>query len=248
MFIASLYPYDLDVLTVNKLGDNLVKVSMLSSCRVSGFEHDSHFSPKCSVNSSKLSNNISRAKSKVYELALCNSWSYWCTFTISPEKYDRYNLDVYRKDFSEFLHTVNKYRDSKIKYLLIPEMHKDGAWHMLGFLDGLLESDLQLNDNGYLTWPKYNNKFGFMSLSLIRDLERTAKYSMKYMTKDISKNVSELGAHLYYASHGLKSSKRIYKGHGVFHGEWDWVHPNGYVRVKTLDLREITLEECIEVL
>lgn len=248
MSFITLYPIQNDVLSVKKYGDNLAKVSLLSSCRVSGFENDRKLVSKSSVNKCKLYNNISRAKSRVFELALCNPWKYWCTFTLSPEKYDRYNLKIYQKDFSEFLHSLNRNRKEKITYILIPEMHADGAWHMHGFINGLLDSDLVLNSNGYLTWKKYNNKFGYMSLSEIRDLESTAKYSLKYMTKDSSRNVSELGAHLYYASHGLNSAETIYKGHGVYHGDWDWVHPDGYVRVKTLDLREITLEECIEVL
>lgn len=248
MFVDSLYPYDRDVLTVKKYGDYIVKVSMLSSCRVSGFEDDKKISSKGYVNENKLDNHISRARSRVMELALCNPWDYWCTFTLSPENYNRYDLESYKKDFSEFIHNANRRRKDKITYILIPEMHKDGAWHMHGFINGLLESDLELNDNGYLTWQKYNFKFGYMSLSKIKDLESTAKYSMKYMTKDSSRNVTELGAHLYYASHGLKTAEQIYKGHGEFHGEWDWSHPDGYLKIKTLDLRETTLEEYIEVM
>lgn len=240
--------YDMNVLSIKKYGDNFVKVAMLSSCRISGFEDELHYVSKCTVNSCKLSNNLSRAKSKVMELALCNPWEYWCTFTISPEKYDRYNLKKYKNDFSKFINNLNSSRKSKIRYLLIPEMHADGAWHMHGFIYGLLDSDLVLNDNGYLTWQKYNYKFGFMSLSKIRNLESTAKYSMKYMTKDSSRNVSELGAHLYYASHGLNTAMQVYKGHGEFHGEWDWIHSDGYVKIATLDLRKTTLEEYVEVM
>lgn len=247
MFTSSLHPFDTDVLIVKKYGDYRFRVCMLPYCRVSGFEDGVKYIPKGTVNDSKLDNHISRARGKVFELALCNPWKYWCTFTLSPEKYDRYNLEIYKKDFSEFIHNTNRRRENKITYILIPEMHEDGAWHMHGFINGLLESDLKLNDNDYLTWQKYNDKFGFMSLSKIKDLEKTAKYSMKYMTKDSSRNVTESGAHLYYASHGLKTAEVIYKGHGIFHGEWDWIHPDGYVKVKKIDLRKTTLEEYIEV-
>lgn len=240
--------YDTNVLSVKKYGENLVKVSMLSACRVSGFEDDKKYVKKGTVNIAKLDNNLSRAKNRVRELALCNPWRYWCTFTISPEKYDRYNLEVYKKDLSIFIRNLNMYRDEKIKYLLIPEMHQDGAWHMHGFINGLCDSDLVVNSNGYYTWKKYNDKFGYMSLSLINDLEKTASYSLKYMTKDSSRNVSELGAHLYYASHGLNTAVSLYKGHADFHGDWDWIHPDGYVRTKTIDLRKEDLAEYIEVM
>lgn len=254
MHINLLYPYDRDVLTIKKYGDNMVKVSMLSSCRVSGFEDSVNYVPKGTVNNYKLENNITRAKSKVMELALCNPWKYWCTFTLDKNKYDRFDLKIFKKDFSEFIHNLNRRRVEKITYILIPERHKDGAWHMHGFLNGLSDEELKptgnfdKDGNEYFTWFKYHNKFGFMSLSLIRNLEHTAKYSMKYMTKDNSLNVVALGGHMYYASHGLKTAERIYKGHGEFHGEWDWSHPDGYLKIKTLDLRETTLEEYIEVM
>lgn len=239
--------YDTNVLSIKQYGDHIVKVSMLSSCRVLGFEDDRNFSDKCTVNKCKLSNNLSRAKSKVIELALCNPWQFWCTFTLSPQKYDRYNLNIYKKDFMQFINNLNRKRDVKILYLLIPEMHEDTAWHMHGFINGLLDDDLVRNDNGYLTWKKYNDKFGYMSLSHIKNIEKTASYSLKYMTKDNTKNVMDLGAHLYYASHGLNTAKQLYKGHGTYNGVWDWTHPEGYLSVKTLDLREVDLSECIEV-
>lgn len=248
MAVNSMCLYDRDVLSIKKYGENIVKVSMLSCCRVSGFDEEKKVSLKGSVNDCKLDNNISRAKARVLELALCNPWSYWCTFTLSSELYDRYNLKKFQRDFSEFLHTLNRSREIKITYILIPEMHGDGAWHMHGFVNGLVDSDLALNSNGYMTWLKYNDKFGFMSISPIKDLEKCAYYSLKYMTKDSSKNVSELGSHLFYASHGLATAKQLYKGHGEFHGDYDWIHPDGFVKIKTLDLRENALEEYIEVL
>ena len=127
-------------------------------------------------------------------------------------------------------------------------MHQDGAWHIHGFIMGLSENDIVVNDNGYLTWKQYNNKFGFMSMSKIEDLERCSSYALKYMTKDASKNVSELGNHLYYASQKLNVAERIYKGHGVFHGTWDWEHPDGYCKIKTIDTRYQDIEEFVEVL
>lgn len=252
---ASLYPYERDVLSVKKYGDYNVRISLLSSCRVSGYEEEKKKGLKCTVNDCKLDNNLSRAKSNVYELAFCNLWQYWCTFTLDEKKINRYDLDNFIKVFSEFIHNLNRRRESKVMYLLVPEMHDDGAWHMHGFIKGLLDSDLCPTGNfdketgeEYFTWKKYHDKFGFMSFSKIRDLERASKYCLKYMTKDNSRNVTKLGAHLYYHSHGLNKAERIFKGKAEFHGEWDWIHPEGYVKCKDIDLRETALEECIEVM
>ena len=244
--------YENDVVTVKQLGEKYIKVTYLSSCRIKGMEEDSEreYVPKSSVNTEKLDNNISRAKSVCKELVLCNPWDYWCTFTISPEKYDRYNLKKYIKDFTEFIHNYNRRcnEDEKVKYLFIPEMHEDGAWHIHGFIRGIREKDLYINSNGYLTWKQYEDKFGYISMSKVRDVDRASSYMMKYMTKDIAKSVTELGAHIYYCSNGLERAKQLYKGHADLHCEWDWEHPDGYCKVKTFDTRYQEVSEYLEIL
>lgn len=242
--------YDYDIMTVKKFGDNTVKVTYMSACRLSGVEDDRNFSAKGTVNDTKLENNIVRAKSRVKELILCNPWDYWCTFTISPHCYDRYNLKTYFKDFSEFIHGYNRRCSDvdKVRYIFLPEMHKDGAWHLHGFVKGIRKSDICINQNGYLTWKQYNDKFGFISMDTIKDIDRCSSYIMKYMTKDISRNVSELGSHLYYCSKGLNKSELIYRGKAQLHCPWDWEHPDGYCKVKTFDTRSDDLECCLEII
>lgn len=40
---------------------------------------------KCTVNDSKLDNNISRARSKIYDYAICNEWQHFVTLTVNPK-------------------------------------------------------------------------------------------------------------------------------------------------------------------
>lgn len=243
-------PYDYDVTSIKQFGNNIVKVTNLNICRKPGYESEKKQVKKGSVNDSKLDNNLSRAKAKVKELVLCNQWDYWCTFTISPDKYDRYNLKAYVKDLSEFIHNYNrKCNDSdKVKYIFIPEMHSDGAWHIHGFIKGILKSDLYVNKFNYLTWKQYESKFGYISMSPINDIEKCSSYALKYMMKVGSGKVTELGAHIYYASKGLNKAKELYKGKATLLCEWDWEHPDGYCRVKSFDLRKVSLQNIpIEV-
>lgn len=245
--------YDYDVTTVKQLGEHMVKVTYTSACRAADIEDDRARSRKGTVNDEKLSNNISRARSKVKELVLCNPWDYWCTFTLDKTKYDRYNLKGYVKGLGEFLHSYNRRCDpaDKVKYLLIPEMHKDGAWHMHGFIKGIKEQDVYRNSNGYLSWRQYNDKFGFISMKRIEGedaIEKLSSYMLKYMTKEISNTVKELGAHSYYSSQGLQTAQTLYKGHAHLHCEWDWEHPDGFCKIKTFDTRKDDIEEFIEVL
>lgn len=54
---------------------NGYKLVCLNSYRQSGFEDDKKFTAKGEAgNESKLENNLSRTKSRIRELALCNPW------------------------------------------------------------------------------------------------------------------------------------------------------------------------------
>jgi len=238
--LGQTYLYDNDITIVKQIGDSKLKVVNMSSCRVSGLETDKEltFSEKNSVNTEKLSNNIVRAKTKVNELALCNPWSWFVTLTIDKEKYNRYDLKTYYRDFSEFLHNFNRRRPEhqKVKYILIPELHEDGAWHMHGLIQGLEKEDLYINEHGYFSWKSYDSKFGFISMDSIRDSDKVSSYITKYITKETDKTVTELGGHIYYRSKGLNTPIELYRGRAELLCPWDYEHPDGYCRVKIFDL------------
>lgn len=245
-------PYIQNVFTVKQYGEHTIKIAYCKNIREDGWEDDRKKTKKGTVNTEKMENNISRAKNIVKEYALCNPWDYWCTFTIDPKKYDRYNLDGFFKDFSDTIRNYNNFNckdcpEHRIKYLLVPEQHEDGAWHLHGFIKGIRPKDLYINDYGYLTWKQYEKKFGFISMDKIQDLDKASSYILKYMTKDVDKNVSELGRHMYYASHGLQKAVELYRGNAEYFGEWDWVHPDGYCKVKTVDIRTDSIYNYMEL-
>lgn len=249
-FVANT-PYERDVFTIKQFGEHTVRIAYCCTLRKSGWEENVPRPKKGTVNTEKLTNNLSRAKATVKELAICNSWDFWCTFTIDPAKYDRHNLDNYFRDFAKFLNNYNSYNcpsEHKVKYLLVPEQHKDGAWHLHGFIKGIKPKDLIINDNGYLTWKQYNKKFGFISMDKIRNMDKCSSYILKYMTKDTDKNVTDLHRHLYYASQGLERSVELYRGKAQYNGSWDWEHPDGYCKVKTLDVRKDNISDYMEII
>lgn len=193
----------------------------------------------------RFDNSVSRTRSTIFELAMCNDFEWFVTLTLDSEKRDRNNLKAFRKDFGQFIRDENKKRSEgqKIEYLLIPEQHKDGAWHMHGLFKGLqVGVDLVRNRYQYFDWLKYREKFGFISLSRIKSHEACSKYITKYVTKDIKKSTSlEGGAHCYYASQGLRRRETILtycadrcpiaempRGDGEF-GLWDY--ENDYVKI-----------------
>lgn len=185
---------------------------------------------KGKVNNEKLSCNLSRTKNTIYELAMCNPWKLFGTFTIDGEKHDRKDLKGYYKKFSQFIKDYNKKYDLHIKYLFVPEKHKDGAWHMHGFIYGLPEDhliefkkgDLSKNgkkikkalwENNYSHWPSYDKKFGFNSFGIIQNHEAISKYMTKYITKDLESSVSDVNAKSFYSSRGLEKATEYIRGY-----------------------------------
>ena len=181
----------------------------------------------------KLSQSLSRARRSVLELALCNDWAYFCTFTLDPEKYKRDDLPKFKKDLSQFVRDQRKKAKKKgfdfpIEYLIVPEEHLDGAWHMHGLLSDIRPFTIpfycereqgkfkpwqikKLVDGGYFNWPDYQKKFGFCSLGRIRDKTATGFYISKYITKQMDDCKLPPNAHSFYPSTGLNRA--------TFHGD-----------------------------
>lgn len=196
--------------------------------------------------------NLSRARSTIYELALCNDWEWFFTFTLDPTKYDRTDLKKFRKDLSRFIRNYRSKKGANVKYLLVPEQHSDGeSWHMHGFLMGLPESHLKLfrledhlpyyirrklsEGQAVYDWDSYHKKFGFCDIEPIRDLEATAKYATKYISKSMDSGVIEAGGHLYYASQGLKRAVKIADGYIDSSQSITFEYENEYVKLKWFD-------------
>lgn len=141
----------------------------------------------------KFSQALSRARSVVTQVIICNDWQYFFTGTIDGSKFDRYNLSSFYKAFSQWIRDQNKKYRIKIQYLFIPELHKDGAWHLHGVIRGIPDYLTQpfipgfhprkLIEHNFINWPGYSAKFGFCSLAPIRDLIAVGFYITKYILK-----------------------------------------------------------------
>lgn len=224
--------FDRDVTIVKKIGDRY-KVCNLVAVRKSGIEFSRK---KTDKSKEKLDEAISRARTKIREYIECNDFTHFVTLTINKEKYDRYDLQTYYKDFAKWINNKNRtYSDeNKIKYIFVPEMHDDGAWHLHGVMMGGYENEITKNENGYMDWEPYKHKFGFISLDKIRCKNACAKYVSKYITKSMQSDTTTLGANLYYCSHGLRKPEVLFRGtarlkDGV---KWDFITDDDFCRLK----------------
>lgn len=172
-----------------------------------------------STSEQKLSQSISRAKSVILQLAMCNSWDWFFTCTLDGGKHNRYSIDAFRVRFPQWIRDYNKRYGCSIKYLLIPELHKDGAYHVHGFLMGIPECHLSrfirgvhprdLVDGNFMNWGRCSQKFGYCSLALIRDPIGASFYVTKYVTKDLASDSALPGRHIYYSSLGLSRAQHM---------------------------------------
>lgn len=236
--IAETELYDFNKGFLYRYNDQVSKLTVCKKVRKPGYELVDgcrEFTPKGEAgNEEKLPENIRRAKSKVLELALCNEFTFFCTLTFSQELVaDRYDLEGCMKNFCKWLNNYNNRKASaSVRYLLIPEPHVDGAWHLHGLISGIPETDLrefQLDENiptkirnelykGHqvFQWTAYDRKFGYCTLSPIRSTDAVSKYITKYVTKELGASVKALNAHLYYRSQGLKQKELLYSAPDCF--------------------------------
>lgn len=207
-------------------------------------------------NDIKLLNNLTRAKTKILELALCNKFDFFATFTINRNKHNRYDLEEYHKKFSQFIRNYNRLHNLNIKYLLVPEKHKSGAWHEHGFFLGLPLEHLEIftlsqklpnklrdkikNGCEIFNWVPYMKRFGFCDFELIKSHEKASYYILKYITKDLQFAVSKLRGHLYYASKGLERAEIVARGE--YNGNLVFDFENDFCKCNTLAFSQELLD------
>ena len=72
-----------------------------------------------------------RARAALRDLALCNDFDCFVTLTLDGAQVNRY-------DPKQVIQKLNRWADNKVRrdglrYVLVPELHKDGAIHFHGF-------------------------------------------------------------------------------------------------------------------
>lgn len=236
---------------VKKINENMYKlVYCKKPIKRAGFEEENKYNRGRNVNDVKLDNNIARARARVFEYAMCNDFDYYITLTVSDELLDRYNLGGYIKKLGQFIRNYRRDYGANIQYILIPEKHKDGAWHMHGLIKGIPKEHLFINENGYLDWKNYKEKFGYCSIDVIKNKEAVSKYITKYISKSLEggKGVTQKEKKLYYCSRGLKKPKKIKEGilYGYQIEKIPFNYENEYVKTGIYDSKQY--ENIIKIL
>lgn len=183
--------------------------------------------------------NMRRAVNSAFDIAALNPFEYFLTITIDPKN----DLGLDRMDSEAVGKRVKKWLDNRVqswtefRYLLLPELHKDGAIHCHALVAGLPS----LADSGTVLCPGFNKPvkratalrhghdpaelqtvynvpswtLGHSSaIRLYGDSSNVAKYVTKYITKDMKK----IFGNFYLAGgHGLVRKPPVELSDTSFH-------------------------------
>jgi hypothetical protein len=148
---------------------------------------------------------LRRAVKESQHAVLSNRWDFWVTFTFSSSVVNRYDREECLKLFAQTVKKINRKFNSSLKYIIFPEKHTDGAWHLHGFLKDVPDDIIFINDHNCRDL-KYFCDMGWVNAKKIRsaldDTVRKKKYyCMKYCVKALESLDSY--SHLYFKSNDL---------------------------------------------
>lgn len=171
--------------------------------------------------SDSLERSKRRARVAVRDYGLCNDFKYFVTLTLDPIYINRYDI----KEVTRKLNTWadNAVRRQGLKYVLVPELHKDGAIHFHGFFNDALEA----KDSGTMIPPGggkpkrprskaqraawaaagghivYNLPAWKLGYTTAIPLYGRRAAAVGYVCKYISKAQTKVGGRWYYSGGGL---------------------------------------------
>lgn len=187
----------------------------------SGIEHDED-----SRKEDNLKKSINRTKTTISDYVLCNDFNIFATFTFDPKiitEQKRHDFEYCSNLLSEWLRVEqqNHQRNhkSKFRYLVVPEKHKNGAWHFHALIADYknpiakfkeqsnkyfsIRTDKNLNKSYF--FKRYN--LGRNEFQIIKSKDRMASYIKKYITKSL---LQYAGKKRYWSSRNLKKPAIFY--------------------------------------
>lgn len=206
----------------------------LVRCRRSGDNVELYENPNplgnsmCSSGLNKLNGELIESNSenarfsscsRLQRIIQCNpQMSFFFTGTLAPHKWVRNDFSGFYKPFSRFLWHKG------IKYILVPEFHADGEnIHLHGLFDSSIEPYLEpfcrsahlpyyildaLEDGEEVfNFPEYQKRFGYVSVSRVKNPDAISHYVSKYILKSIADSECRVAHRRFYCSRDLKRPK-----------------------------------------
>ena len=152
--------------------------------------------------------SMRRARAKLRRLALSNSFDFFVTLTLDPKEVDRYDAKAIMQRVNRWLD--NMVRRHGLRYVIVPEQHKNGAWHFHGFFagDGLQTIDSGIRWDGREVYNLPQWKLGFTTAQrLYGEYSAAVAYVCKYIGKQGGQRPM---GRWYYSGGDLKEPRKEY--------------------------------------
>lgn len=147
--------------------------------------------------------NLKRVREKIFDICVLNPFDYFITWTLNPDLVDRYSPAAILPKIRVCL--SNMQQRYNLRYIVVPEYHKDKAIHFHGLISGDLRmvDSGRVDSSGHTIYNMPQWKYGFSTaFRLYGDGQTVARYMTKYITKDLSKIFGKF----YFSSRGLSRS------------------------------------------
>lgn len=150
--------------------------------------------------------SLSRTIQKIYDIGFSHEWEWFVTFTFNKEKVDRYNYEAVGRKMGKFLDNIKQRKADELIYEIVPEPHKDLAWHFHGLMKNL--GDIKLIDSGkkdrkgrtIYNLPEFESSLGWTTATRISSPSKAVSYLVKYITKSRHDNILPKGKQRVWAS------------------------------------------------
>lgn len=157
-----------------------------------------------------IQSSVRRSRAMIFDYAKCNNFDMFVTFTFNPKKVNRYDLNVCFTKMQSWLWRQQRKHDNQLKYIIVPERHKDGAIHFHALFEGytgaLKKTKVIQNSNRVYNLPTF--RFGFTNMQYLDDdPQKATAYLCKYITKEME---MVHGRRRYWASKNLRKPLKMY--------------------------------------
>lgn len=152
-----------------------------------------------------------RARKQLFELCACNDLDIFFTLTLNKELIDRYDYKTIVRRFGQW--ADNRVRRKGLRYVAVPELHKDGALHFHGLCNSsaccLVDSGRTDKKSGQKIFNLSDWSLGFTSAIYIYGAPgAAAQYVAKYVTKQASGGT--IGGRYYLHGGDLQRARCMY--------------------------------------
>ena len=181
------------------------KLTVFNYPRFREVERDKELLPSTyDTNGESRNDSLKRSKDKIFDIAYlnCDEWKYMVTLTLNKDKIDRYDVSGISKYVRKWLqHQVGR---KGLKYIIVPELHKDGAVHFHGLIN---DCDFKFIDSekrdkqGRVIYNISDWKVGFTTAVA---LDENKLAVCKYITKYITKGNDKIFGHFYLAGGNIQ--------------------------------------------